>query len=157
MYAVESPRVLEIKFNGELIQELTQARKGLSDKIMSLPEDVYDSKLVGALNRIYDKLVDYKDLQSYLLNMSKEEEFDRYGELAVDLKIVNQGYQILMSRKTTECGGVALGYNPDAFAKFVTWAYKDNESCGCHREIDFYWGHYHSTFELAQADFRDRQ
>lgn len=54
----------------------------------------------------------------------------------------NAGYFIL---EKTE--NVALGFNPEAVAPFVTWGYNGN---------DFFWGHYYTNLQNAFDDYKER-
>lgn len=155
MCVLERPKMLELKFNGELISSLLATRKELSAKIKSMSEEDYDRNIASALELLVEKITDYKDLQYYLMTLGREEEYERYGEFAIDLKLVNFGYQIIMNRETSYHKGVAIGYNQFEKSKFVTWEYDDRYVYG-EREIKFYWGHYFDTFEEAVADYRDR-
>ena len=61
----------------------------------------------------------------------------------------NQGYVIRQSVLFDNDRGFALGEHPRE--GFVTWQFTQE---GGHR--DYYWGHYHSDPQLAEADYHNR-
>ncbi len=61
----------------------------------------------------------------------------------------NQGYVIRQSVLFDNGRGFALGEHPRE--GFVTWQFTQEGS-----RRDYYWGHYHSAPQMAEADYRNR-
>lgn len=61
----------------------------------------------------------------------------------------NQGYVIRQSVLFDNGRGFVLGEHPRE--GFVTWQFTQEGS-----QRDYYWGHYHSDPQVAQADYNDR-
>ena len=64
----------------------------------------------------------------------------------------NQGYTILRVAMLENGRGFALGENPKAPSRYVTWACYDDE----HDQRQYEWGHYGDDFAAMEQDFNRR-
>lgn len=64
-------------------------------------------------------------------------------------KEINQGYEI-KERFVVGSTGIALGFNPNAPAPYVTWNYRGEAP------MHFFWGHYFADKQSAYDDYERR-
>ena len=64
----------------------------------------------------------------------------------------NQGYSILRAAMLENGRGFALGENPKAPSRYVTWACYDDE----HGQRQYEWGHYGNDLNALEQDFKHR-